>query len=89
MKLRHHLTSTLALLLLTCASLHAAPLLRDFGLRGAIAGDNVRFELDLGYTGLARGEGIELLRGEVALIEATLPKRAELRRDGDALRLVR
>ena len=76
-------------LLLAPIALRAAVVPRTFDLQGKINGENIRFELDLGYDGLARGESLELLRGEVALTGAELPRHTELRRDGDVFRLVR
>jgi hypothetical protein len=82
----------LLLLALACAcapALRAAPLLRDFALRGRIEGENIRFELELACENLARGESVELLRGAIALVEARLPARTELRREGDVFLLAR
>ena len=80
---------SLLFLLLAPVALRAAAVLRTFDLQGRIDGENIRFELDIGYADLARGESLELLRGEVALAGSELPRHTELRRDGAAFRLVR
>lgn len=85
-------TTRLAIALTTvlCATtLRAAPLLSDFELRGRIDGENITFDLTLAYSGLARGQTIDLVSGPVALIDSKLPRRALLRRDGEVVRLVR
>ena len=80
---------SLLFLLFAHVALLAAVVPRSFDLKGRIDGENIRFELEIGYADLARGESLEVLRGEVALTEARLPRHTELRRDGDAFRIVR
>ena len=80
---------SLLFLLFAHVALLAAVVPRSFDLKGRIGGENIRFALESGYADQARGESLEVLRGEVALTEARLPRHTELRRDGDAFRIVR
>jgi hypothetical protein len=59
---------SLLFLLFAHVALLAAVVPRSFDLKGRIDGENIRFELEIGYADLARGESLEVLRGEVALV---------------------
>ena len=58
---------------------------RDVALDGTIVGENVTFTLKLGFDDLPKGGTLRLVEGPVALLDSTLPKGTEVRRDGDQL----
>ena len=58
---------------------------RDVSLDGTITGENVTFTLKLGVEDFPKGGSLSLVEGPVALLDSTLPKGTEVRRDGDQL----
>ena len=61
---------------------------RDVSLEGTISGENVTFTLKAGFDDLPAGGTLTLVEGPIALLDSTLPKGTEIRRDGDKLVLV-
>jgi hypothetical protein len=75
--------------LIPLLSFAAETKVRDVGLDGTISGENVTFTLKAGVDDLSGGGVMKLVEGPVALLDSTLPKGTEIRRQGDQLVLVR